>query len=420
LSIGIAGVSPFFAGVKPVEIGVNQNILFSLLLSGTFIRQICVRFSAAALLVAEGAMTACLCVAAHAERRVALVIGNGAYKNVPTLPNPAHDAKDVGDALKRIGFETITAIDVDKNGMDEAAIRFTRAARDADVAMFYYSGHVLQYNGINYLIPVDAKLADEADLRRMARVDDLVADLQQAKNLRILVLDSCRDNPFLAELRRSIGGSRGVAVQRGLAKIDNAQGMIVSYATQAGQTAEDGTGRNSPYTTAFLKNIETKDEIGTIFRRIAADVYRTTNNAQLPEISLSVIGEFYLHGKVEAAIGGAPGKERDMNLARTAKPGADSLLAYSGRWDPNCNSLPVTVTITRKPLNGTVSVLDAEQVLPASTPGSGNTGQCAGKTIKSKKIMYFSKPDFRGNDSVGYDSEGAGTILHTTIAITVQ
>jgi len=133
-----------------------------------------------------------------------------------------------------------------------------------------------------------------------------------------------------------------------------------------------------------------------------------------------VIGEFYLHGKVEVAIGGTPGKERNMNLARTAKPGADSLLAYSGRWDPNCNSLPVTVTITRKPRNGTVSVLDAEQVLPASTPGSGNTGQCAGKTIKSKKIMYFSNPDFRGSDSVGYDSEGAGTILHTTIAITVQ
>jgi hypothetical protein len=365
-------------------------------------------------------MTAWLSDAGRAERRVALVIGNGAYRNVPILPNPAHDAKDVGDALKRIGFETITAIDVDKNGMDEAAIRFTRAARDADVAMFYYSGHALQHNGINYLIPVDAKLADEADLRRMARVDDLVADLQQAKNLRILVLDSCRDNPFLADLRRSIGPSRGVAVQRGLAKIDNAQGMIVSYATQAGQTAEDGTGHNSPYTTAFLKNIETKEEIGTIFRRIAADVYRTTNNAQLPEISLSVIGEFYLHGKVEAAIGGAPGRERSMNLARTAKPGADSLLAYSGRWDANCNSLPVAVTITRKPLNGTVSVLDAEQVLPASTPGSGNTGQCAGKTIKSKKIMYFSKPDFRGNDSVTYDSEGAGTILHTTIAITVQ
>ncbi len=376
------------------------------------------RSSAVALLLAVCAVTACLSVTARAEKRVALVIGNGAYKNAPTLPNPPNDAKDVADTLKRIGFETITAIDVDKRGMEDAEIRFTRAARDADVAMFYYSGHALQYNGINYLIPVDAKLTDEADLRRMARVDDLVADLQQAKSLRILVLDSCRDNPFLGDLKRSVGPSRGVSVQRGLAKIDNAQGMIVSYATQAGQTAEDGNGRNSPYTTAFLKNIGTKEEIGTIFRRIAADVYRSTNNAQLPEISLSVIGDFYLHGKVMATISGASGG--NMNLARTAKSGVDSLLAYSARWDRNCNSLPVVITIKKQPLNGTISVLDGEEVLPASTPGSGSTAQCAGKTIKSKMIMYFSNPNFRGNDTVSYESEGAGTILHTTIAITVQ
>jgi uncharacterized caspase-like protein len=239
---------------------------------------------------------------------VALVIGNGAYRNAPKLPNPPNDAKDVAAALTRVGFDTILAVDADKTGLDDAEIRFARAARDADVAMFYYSGHALQYNGINYLMPVDAKLTDEADLRRMARVDDLIADLQQAKNLRILVLDSCRDNPFAEDLKRSVGLSRGVSVQRGLAKIDNAQGMIVSYATQAGRTAEDGTGRNSPYTSAFLKNIELQDEIGTIFRRIAQDVYNSTNKAQLPEVSLSVIGEFYLHGKVEIRVDVAPGQ----------------------------------------------------------------------------------------------------------------
>jgi hypothetical protein len=121
-----------------------------------------------------------------------------------------------------------------------------------------------------------------------------------------------------------------------------------------------------------------------------------------------------------AAATSAPAAERSMNLSRTAKSGVDSPLAYSSRWDRNCNSLPVTITITKKPANGEVSVLDADEVLPASTPGSGNTGQCAGKTIKSKKIMYLSKPGFRGNDTLGYDSDGAGTILHTTIAITVQ
>jgi uncharacterized caspase-like protein len=241
---------------------------------------------------------ACCSTSAIAEKRVALVIGNGAYKNVAKLPNPPNDAQDVAAALKRTGFDTILALDVDKARMDEADIHFARSARDADIALFYYSGHAIQYNGINYLIPVDAKLTDEADLRRMARVDDLVADLQQARNLRILILDSCRNNPFVDDLKRSIGLSRGASVQHGLAKVDNPQGMIVSFATQAGRTAEDGQGRNSPYTTAFLKNIETSEEIGTVFRRIADDVYQSTNKTQLPEVSLSVIGEFYLKGKL--------------------------------------------------------------------------------------------------------------------------
>jgi TRAP-type mannitol/chloroaromatic compound transport system substrate-binding protein/uncharacterized caspase-like protein len=237
---------------------------------------------------------------ALAEKRVALIIGNGDYRSAPRLPNPRNDAEDVAAALKRTGFETIIGLDLDKNGMEDAAIRFARAARDADVAMFYYSGHAMQYAGVNYLIPVDAKLADEADLRRLARVDDIVADLQQAKNLRILVLDSCRDNPLAESLKRSIGATRGVNIQRGLAKLDSPQGMIVAYATQAGRTAEDGSGRNSPYTSAFLKNIEAREEIGTVFRRVSADVYAETRQTQLPELSLSLIGEFYLRGRAVA------------------------------------------------------------------------------------------------------------------------
>src|SRR5262245_47355918 len=101
----------------------------------------------------------------------------------------------------------------------------------------------MQFAGVNYLMPVDAKLTDEADLRRLTKVDDIVADLQQARNLRILVLDSCRDNPLAEELKRSIGRSRAVTVSRGLAKLDSPQGMIVAYSTQSGRTADDGTGR---------------------------------------------------------------------------------------------------------------------------------------------------------------------------------
>jgi hypothetical protein len=232
-----------------------------------------------------------------AERRVALVIGNAAYRHGGALANPRNDAADTAAALKRAGFETIVGLDLDRAGMEDAVIRFSRAARESDVALFYYAGHAMQHSGINYLMPVDARLQDEADLRRIIRVDQIVADLQQAKNLRILILDACRDNPLAEEFKRSVGSTRAAPVQNGLAKIDSPRGMIIAYATQAGRTADDGRGRNSPFTTAFLKHIEAPDEIGMVFRRIASDVYKTTSQAQLPELSLSLIGEFYLRGR---------------------------------------------------------------------------------------------------------------------------
>ena len=180
----------------------------------------------------------------RAETRVALIIGNGNYSSAPRLPNPRNDAEDVAATVKRNGFETIVGFDLDQLGMQDAAIRFARAARDADVAIFYFSGHGLQFAGVNYLMPIDAKLTDESDLRRMTRVDEIVADLQQGRNVRILVLDSCRDNPLADNLKRSIGLTRAASLQRGLARIDAPQGMIVAYATQAGRTSADGADRN--------------------------------------------------------------------------------------------------------------------------------------------------------------------------------
>ena len=256
-----------------------------------------------ALLVVLATLLFCgAAVPALADNRVALVIGNGAYLHAPHLPNPTHDAEDVAAALKRNGFETILGTDLDQAGMQNAAIRFARAARTADVAVFYYSGHAMQYAGVNYLVPVDAELRDEADLRRMARVDEILADLQQAKNLRILVLNSCRDNPLADDLKRSIGVSRSASIGRGLARIESPDGTIVSYSTQAGRTAEDGSDRNSPYTAAFLQHIEDKDDIATVFHRIGATVYQETQGKQVPEISISFFGEFYLNGKLQITV----------------------------------------------------------------------------------------------------------------------
>jgi uncharacterized caspase-like protein len=335
----------------------------------------------------------CLLLAesASAEKRVALVLGNGAYRHAPHLPNPPNDSQDVAAALTRSGFEVIAGRDFTKDAMDEAIIRFSRAARNADVAMFYYSGHAMQFGGVNYLVPVDAALADEADLRRMIRVDEIVADLQQAKNLRILVLDSCRDNPLAEQLKRSIGATRALSVQRGLAKIGSPEGMIVSYATQSGRTAEDGSGRNSPYTRAFLKHIEAQDEIGTIFRRIATDVYESTRHEQLPELSLSLIGEFYLRGRVEAAASakptavepcaGAPDHWKSAEAIGSAAAFEDHLArfgncAFAGLAKTRMDHLKAKAKpadappITRTPAaNPSVALAPSTTAWPAKTPG---------------------------------------------------
>jgi formylglycine-generating enzyme required for sulfatase activity/uncharacterized caspase-like protein len=257
------------------------------------------RFRSAIVLTLFLSLIVCMSIPAHAEKRVALVIGNASYKNAATLQNPRNDAQDVSAALQRLGFETIVGLDLDKAGMEEKSIAFVRVARDSDVALVYYSGHAMQFGGFNYLMPVDAALHDDADLRRLTRVDDIVADLKQAKHLRILILDACRVNPLAEELSRLMELTRGPLVDRGLARIIAARGMIISYATQAGQTAADGEGHNSPYTMAFLKNIETADEISTIFRHITADVDTATQSKQLPELSLSVVGDFYLNGRPE-------------------------------------------------------------------------------------------------------------------------
>lgn len=259
---------------------------------------------------------------ALADTRVALVIGNGAYTNTAQLPNPAHDADDVAAALKKSNFEVILGKDLGQAEMQELLIRFSRAASKADVAMFYYSGHAMQFNGVNYLMPVDGKLSDEADLRRFARVDDILSDLQQAKNLRILVLDSCRDNPLAESLKRS-SATRGASIGRGLSKMEAPLGTIISFSTQSGQTADDGDGRNSPYTSAFLKHIEQPHEIGDVFREISSDVYERSRKTQLPELSLSIVGRFYLNGPVSVTVTTPPPQ---------AAPSVDPCASAEAHW----------------------------------------------------------------------------------------
>jgi hypothetical protein len=232
---------------------------------------------------------------AEAEKRVALVIGNSAYQNTARLENPTNDADDFAKAITALGFDVILDKDLDKRGMEQAFARFARLAQDADIALFYYAGHAMQFGGQNYLMPTDAVLQDEFSVGfEMARVDDVLNSLQRARGVKVLILDACRNNPLADQLSRR-AHNRDYFATRGLARIQNPSGMIVAYATQTDQVADDGRGRNSPFTSALIKRIaEPGVEIAQIFRRVAVDVNNSTQGRQLPDLSMSLLGEVYL------------------------------------------------------------------------------------------------------------------------------
>jgi hypothetical protein len=239
--------------------------------------------------------------AAWAERRVALVVGNSQYKNPSlVLLNPKNDAEDVATALRALDFEVIVTVDAGKRDLDVAMTQFARLATNADAALFFYAGHALQYQGRNYLMPTDGELEDEISLRyQMVMLDDVRAAVERADGVKIIILDACRNNPIVDNLKRKISGSsRSVGTTRGLARIDKALGMVVAYATAADEVAADGSGRNSPFTSALLRRLQEPGlEIGSMFRRVAADVNEKTGGRQRPETYVSLIGEYFLNQK---------------------------------------------------------------------------------------------------------------------------
>jgi formylglycine-generating enzyme required for sulfatase activity len=233
-----------------------------------------------------------------ADKRVALIIGNGAYKHTSALTNPPNDASDVAEALKAVGFDVTLKTDIDKRQMDEAVAQFARDGKGADALLFYYAGHGMQFQGKNFLMPVDAELQDEVSLHyEMVGFDDVKAAMQLSRGVKIIVLDACRNNPLAETFVRSISlSTRDVQKSRGFAPMEKAQGMMVVYATQADDVAQDGAGRNSPFSAAFLKEIKEPGlEVGTMFRRIGSDVYAATEGHQSPEMSISMLPEYYLN-----------------------------------------------------------------------------------------------------------------------------
>nr|WP_245283942.1 caspase family protein [Bradyrhizobium sp. Cp5.3] len=232
------------------------------------------------------------CGPAHAEKRVALVIGNSAYKSVPRLANPVSDAGLIGGMFKRAGFD---AVDVkqDLSGaeMRKALREFGTRARDADVAVVYYAGHGMEVDGNNYLIPIDAALETDTDVYDEAfPLDRVLVSIEPAKQLRLVILDACRDNPFAKTMKRTVASR---AIGRGLAKIEpTSPNTMIAFAAKAGSTASDGDSKNSPFATALADHLPKPGlDLRKAFGFVRDDVLKATSYKQEPFVYGSLGGD---------------------------------------------------------------------------------------------------------------------------------
>ena len=245
-----------------------------------------------AALTAEGPGTAVK------TQRIALVIGNGAYKNVHPLPNPPRDARLISDVLKALGFQSVTlANDLTRDKFFETLRAFAAAAEKADWAVVYYAGHGFEIGGVNYLVPVDAKLAADKDAETEAvALEQVLAAVGGARSLRLVILDACRDNPFADTMQRTIAMK---LVDKGFSNIEPSTGFMVVYAAKHGETALDGDGQNSPFATAVSREIKEHVEVRKLFDIVRDDVWTVTRHQQQPFTYGSPPGreDFYFAGK---------------------------------------------------------------------------------------------------------------------------
>jgi uncharacterized caspase-like protein len=227
-------------------------------------------------------------------KRVALVIGNGAYKSVPALPNPPSDAGDIAAALRRLGFAVTLITNASFDDMRRGLIALGRDAAGADMAAVYFAGHGMEISGENWLIPVDAELKKDTDAANEAiSLRSVMLQVSSTTSLGLVVLDACRNNPFAAKMQRALA-LRATATS-GLGRIEPIGNVLVAYAARDGTTALDGDGRNSPFTAALLKHIATPAlEISALMKRVRADVIAATRERQVPWDHSSLVGDVIL------------------------------------------------------------------------------------------------------------------------------
>lgn len=258
--------------------------------------------------------------------KVALVIGNGNYAHAGVLPNATNDATDVANRLIQMGFTVYGGLDMDRAQTLRALDDFSGALGPDTLALFYYAGHGVQIGAENYLIPIDTRAADEVSLAEASvKLQTVLRTMELRADRRIVILDACRNNPFVeAAAGRSIGGQ-----SRGLARVEAGVGSYIAFSTQPGNIALDGTGRNSPFTDALLRHMGTPGEdLHELMRKVRSDVVTATGQTQVPWENSSLVDRVYLTGT-------APTPAPQPPVIAAPQPPAQPSYHYVGGLDPN-------------------------------------------------------------------------------------
>jgi TPR repeat protein len=273
----------------------------------------------------------------HAERRAALIIGNAAYEHAPSLRTPVPDARAVADTLRHLDFDVLLGTDLDKIGMERLIERFVQSLPGTDVALVYYSGHAVQVDNQNHLIPISARIRSSAELSlETVPLEALFAYMRQNAKVQLIFLDACRNNPFAEQIVTPSRQDNAKAV--GLAQVSTTGGALVAFSTEPGKVAFDGMGQLSPFTGSFVNRArEPRVEIRQALTRVRGDVIAATGGEQVPWDNSALLSEFYF-------------------IPPKPQPVFDKLAFVRARRAPDEAAVPLGLVAARQPEGGEVRV----------------------------------------------------------------
>jgi Caspase domain len=345
--------------------------------------------------------------------RIALVIGVGNYTAVTKLRNPPRDARAVAAKLRDLGFQTDLLIDPDRAALERAIRALGDKAGSADVALFYYAGHALEAGGQNYLVPATANVQSARDIPfETVELNLVLAQLESRARTVLLFLDACRENPFASRIAT---GARGL-VSRGLAASSaNAMGTMVVYATAPGQTADDGAGEDSLFTTALLRHIDTPGlEVRQMLSRVRRDVRDATKGAQIPWESSALEGDFYFHPAPTTNPAPLPSEAAIMPQLVTP-PSKECEIPHFGGMRTG-GALALLRVVNNGKRCGAHLFANRQRKIPFESLSLQQGPSHGVVTIEGNSFYYIPANKFAGSDSFKIVSLPSGSV---TVAVTV-